>query len=81
MDAERTYDQRADYDAFLEQLPELLKTHEGKVVVIHDRTPVGFHDTMEQAVEAGNENFGAECFIAQEVISEDPLISSYSLAI
>ncbi|MCY4499031.1 MAG: hypothetical protein OXC14_17320 [Rhodospirillaceae bacterium] len=81
MNARQAYDQRADYDAFVEQLPELLKTHEGKVVVIHDRSPVSFHDTVEQAVEAGNKTFGAECFIAQEVVPQEPLIASYSLAI
>ena len=81
MNAEQPYDQRADYNAFVKQLPELLKKHEGKVVVIHDGTPVGFHDTMEQAVEAGNKAFGTECFIAQEVIPQEPTIASYSLAI
>lgn len=81
MSAERSYSQEADYNSFLEQLPDLLKEHEGKVVVIHNCNLVDFYDTMEQAVEAGNQKFGVERFIAQDVIREDPEITSYSLAV
>lgn len=70
-----------NYEAFLGQLPELLKTHEGHVAVIHNGEVVDFFDSMERAVYVGNARFGPENFIAQKIVDEKPEVLSYSMAL
>lgn len=74
------YDQKADYEFFLEQLADLLVEHEGKVVLISQKKIVRYYGSMQAAVEAGVTEFGAGKFIAQEVEKAEPLPVSYSLA-
>ncbi len=74
------YDQNADFDFFVEQLPALLDDHQGQVVLINRRKIVGYFDTMQDAVDAGIERFGPERFIAQEILSDDSAPIAYSLA-
>ena len=80
MDDRQDYDQNADYDFFVEQLPALLDEHQGEVALINRRRIVGFFDTMQEAVDAGIRQFGPERFIAQEVLAEDAAPIVYSLA-
>ena len=80
MDDRQDYDQNADYDFFVEQLPALLDDHQGQVALISRRKVVGYFDTMQDAVDAGMKEFGPEKFIAQEVLDEDPAPIAYSLA-
>ena len=80
MDDRQDYDQNADYDFFVEQLPALLDDHQGQVALISRRKVVGYFDTMQDAVDAGMKEFGPEKFIAQEVLTEDPAPIAYSLA-
>ena len=75
------YNQKLDYDAFLDELPSLTKAHAGMIVVFHDRKPVEFFDDIEVAVRYGTEKYGEQQFIAQEVKDEEPTVLSYSLAI
>ena len=80
MDDRQDYDQNADYDFFVEQLPALLDEHQGEVALINRRRIVGYFDTMQDAVDAGIRQFGPERFIAQEVLAEDAAPIVYSLA-
>ena len=80
MDAGQDYDQNADYDFFVEQLPALLDDHRGEVALINRRQIVGYFDTMQDAVDAGLKQFGPERFIAQEILAEDSAPIVYSLA-
>ena len=80
MDDRQDYDQNADYDFFVEQLPALLDDHQGQVALINRRKIVGYFDTMQDAVDAGIRQFGPEKFIAQEILSEDSAPIVYSLA-
>ena len=74
------YDQKADYDFFVERLPGILEEHRGQIVLISRQEIVGYFDTMQEAVAAGLERFGPELFIAQEVMMEETVPLAYSLA-
>ena len=74
------YDQNEDYKFFVEQLPALLDHHQGQVVLINQKKIVDYFETMQSAVDAGVERFGPERFIAQEIVVEDPVPISCSLA-
>lgn len=76
-----TYSQESDYEAFLEELPSLLESHEGQVAVFHNGAFVRIFDSMVEAIEFGTAEYGDERFIAQDVVEEDPSVLSYSLAI
>ena len=80
MDDRQDYDQNADYDFFVEQLPALLDDHQGQVALINRRRIVGYFNTMQDAVDAGIKMFGPERFIAQEVLTDDSAPIAYSLA-
>ena len=76
----RSYDQEADFEAFMEMLPELLKTHESRIVVLHERKMVRFFDEFVDAIVFGHERFGPGRYIAQVVEPADPKPISHSLA-
>ena len=80
MDDRQDYDQNADYDFFVEQLPSLLDDHQGQVALINRRQIVDYFDTMQDAVDAGIMKFGPEKFIAQEIVADDSTPIAYSLA-
>ena len=50
MDDRQDYDQNADYDFFVEQLPALLDGHQGRVALISRRAIVDYFDTMQEAL-------------------------------
>ena len=75
----KTYDHLADYQFFLEQLPVFIDEHLNQVVLINERTVVGYFDTLEDAVAAGVGKFGAGMFSAQEIVPPDPPPLFYSL--
>ena len=80
MDDRQDYDQNADYEFFVEQLPALLDHYQGQVALINRRKIVGYFGTMEDAVDSGMKEFGPGRFIAQEIVADDPVPISYSLA-
>ena len=80
MDDRQDYDQNADYDFFVDRLPALLDDHQGEVVLINRRKIVDYFDSMQDAVDAGMRKFGAERFIAQEVVSDEAAPIAHSLA-
>lgn len=54
------------------KLPELL-AHEGKFVVICGEEVVGFHASMEDALQAGQARCGLEPFLARRVRADEPV--------
>ena len=76
----KDYDQNEDYEFFVEQFPALLDRNQGQVVLINQKKIVGCFETMQAAVDAGMKKFGPGRFIAQEIVVEDPVPISYSLA-
>jgi len=52
--AEPTQEQiEINYKAFQEKLPDLIKSHPGKLALMHDGEVVAFFDTMADAYTAG----------------------------
>ena len=75
------YDILGDYGAFQSDLPSLLRSHKGEVVVYHDKTRVGVFDTFEDAARFGAERYELGNFIAQKVEPQTPTRISYSLMV
>ena len=80
MDDRKDYDQNEDYAFFVKQLPALLDHHQGQVALINQKKIFDYFETMQAAVDAGIKEFGPGRFIAQEIVVEDPVPISYSLA-
>lgn len=68
-----------DYKAFETLLPDLIQDHHGQIVVVHSRRVIDFFPSMEEAVEFGDQTYGAGEYIAQLVVYEEPTVVSYSL--
>lgn len=61
MDLER------ELKVFEEKLPELLKQHAGKFVLIHEDDVVDFYNAYEDAIRAGYEKFGPTPFLVKKI--------------
>src|ERR1700693_501962 len=46
-----------NFEAFEEQLPQLLQTHAGKYALLRDKRVVEFFDSIGDAVKYGRDNF------------------------
>ena len=75
------YSQEADYDAFKQQLPDLLRTSKGKFVVMHNRTVQKISDNQDEALKFAVREYGMGNFIVQEIHNRRVRPLSYSLAI
>ena len=65
------YDHRKDYAVFLTDLPSLMKTHNGKVVVYHNgKRDSDVFDTLSEALHTGTRAHGSGNFIAQSVVPQ-----------
>ena len=59
--------------AFDQQLPELMKDHQGEFVLFKDGRAVAFFPTYDAAYAAGLDRFGLDAeFLIQEVVEEQP---------
>ena len=78
-----SYDQEADYRAFMECLPELLSDEDkrGKYVVIHNLEVVAIRRTEDNAIAFAAKKYGMEQFIVQEIIEQEPSLMSYSMLV
>lgn len=56
-----------NFEAFQQELPELLKTHPGKFVVLRKKEAVAFFDTFRDAMIYGTKTYQDELFSVQEV--------------
>ena len=78
-----SYDQEADYQAFIERLPELLSDEHkrGRYVVIHNREVVATRRTEDNAISFAAKKYGMEQFIVQEIAEQQPTLMSYSMLV
>ncbi|MBF0433795.1 MAG: hypothetical protein HQL77_00315 [Magnetococcales bacterium] len=56
-----------NYAAFMDMLPELLKEHAGRWVILRRGELIEFHDSMEAALQAGEARFADKNFGIQQV--------------
>lgn len=59
-----------NYEVFKKRLPELMKTHKGKYLLMKDKEELGFFDSMEEAYKKGLDIDKNENFSIQEVTDE-----------
>ncbi len=80
--AEPTQEQiEINYKAFQEKLPDLIKSHPGKLALMHDGEVVAFFDTMADAYTAGKKIYKEdESFSIQEVINVPINLGFFSYA-
>ncbi len=81
--ATKTDDQvKGNYDAFMVELPSLLKSHAGKFALMRDGAVVEFFDTARDAYFAGLGLFKEEGrFSIQEVVEAPVDLGFYSHAV
>jgi hypothetical protein len=60
-----------ELETFRRELPELLKEHEGEVVLIHEDKVDSFWKTEKEAYEAGCDRFGLKPFLIKKVQKEE----------
>lgn len=58
-----------NYEVFKAKLRELLDSHPGKQVLLHDGKIIEFFDTFSDAIKYGNAKFGAGNYSVQEITS------------
>lgn len=61
--------------------PELLKTHEGKFVLIHADEFCGAYDTTENAYAEGVKRFGQEPFLIKKVSPQEEVYRNQALSL
>lgn len=66
-----------NFTAFQKLLPELLNTHPGKFVLMHDGKAQDFFDTLGDAARIGKDKFGDK-FSVQEVTNRDVNLGCYT---
>ncbi|MDY0744767.1 hypothetical protein SNE35_09620 [Paucibacter sp. R3-3] len=60
-----------DVAAYLQELPKLLGTDEGKFALIGHAQLEGVHDSQEQAMREGYSRFGLGGFLVQKIAQSD----------
>lgn len=70
---------QTEQEAFNAQLDELMKEHAGQFVLFHQKAPVGYFETFDQAYRAGLERFGVGgVFLVSEIVKRGPETPSVS---
>ena len=63
-----------EYQVFKQQLPELLRTMEGKFALIHGSEVAGSWENEDAAYSAGCQKFGTDPFLVMLVVEhEEPV--------
>lgn len=70
-----------NFAVFQRMLPELLNSHPGKFVVLHDGEVVDFFDTLRDAVRFGAAKFGDQNFSIQEITRKTINLGYHSYAL
>ena len=81
MDDAKQAEVRANFDAFQGKLPELLKTHAGKFVVLRNREIVDVFDTFADAAKFGTKMYADDMFSVQEVTERHIELGFFSVGI
>ncbi len=72
---------KRNYEAFMQQLPELLATHRGKFALMRDAKIVEFFDTGSDAYRAGQKLYADGRFSIQQVIDSPVDLGFFSHAL
>lgn len=67
-----------NYDAFVAELPNLLRDHEGSYALLHNGKVIDFFSTSLEATLEGSRRFGSDDFSVQEVTAEPEHLGFYS---
>lgn len=70
-----------NYSVFIEILPDLIKSHAGKYVVMRQGNVVDFFDTLGDAVRYGHAKFGDLNFSVQEITEQNVSLGAHSYAV
>lgn len=54
---------------YAQHLPDWLREHVGKFVLVKNHDLVGFYDTADTAIEEGVQRFGLTSFLVRQVIA------------
>ena len=77
----QSYDTLGDYNMFKSMVKDLMSDgHEGEFVVFHDKKPIAYFQSINEAMKFGLEKYGERNFIAQKVAIEGP-VQLYSLLV
>lgn len=74
-------DERAAFEAML---PELLQSHDGEFVVVHEGVAVSFHPTFADAYAAAIRTYGRDAVVLVTEVAEPnpvPVSLSWSLGV
>jgi len=69
-----------ELEAFARMKTQLLSSHDGKFVLVHDEQLIGAYDSAENAYSAGVQSFGQEPFLVKKVTREEPVYTNHALA-
>ncbi|MFH1174465.1 MAG: hypothetical protein V1725_04985 [archaeon] len=70
-----------EIDAFMEQLPEMLKEHEGEYTVLKGETRLGFYPDTASAYAAGLTAFGNVPMLIRQVSQEYVVHGKYGKSV
>jgi hypothetical protein len=70
-----------NYEAFKQELPNLLATHRGKFALMRDEAIIEIFDTARDAFVAGQKLFPDNLFSVQEIIETPIDLGFYSHAL
>lgn len=71
----------ANFEAFREKLPDLIKAHQGQYVLLRHREIEGFFVDVKSAIETGMSRFSDQLFSVQEVTTKPADLGFFSHAI
>jgi len=66
---------------FAKMKPDLLKTYDGKFVLIKGDDFVGAYDTAENAYAEGVKRFGREAFLVKRITEQEEVYRNQALAL
>lgn len=81
MEQSKETEVKRNYDAFMQQLPQLLVTHRGKFALMRDGSVVEFFDTSADAYRAGQKLYPDQRFSIQEVVDSPIDLGFFSHAL
>ena len=70
-----------NFEEFLKELPNLLKTHRGKFALMRDKKIIEFFDTAPDAFQTGQTLYPDGLFSVQEVVNSPVDLGFFSHAV
>lgn len=81
MEQSKETEVKRNYDAFMQQLPQLLVMHRGKFALMRDGNVIEFFDTSADAYRAGQKLYPDQRFSIQQVIDSPVDLGFFSHAL